>query len=39
MIEFIMNNYVLVLSIILISIITLIGYFIDRNRNLKQKHL
>lgn len=30
--NFIISNYVLILSILLITIITLIGYFVDRNR-------
>ena len=40
MIDFIVSNYVLILSIILISIITLIGYFVDKSRcNKKEKLL
>ena len=37
MIDFIISNYVLILSIILISIITLIGYFVDKSRNNKKE--
>lgn len=35
--DFIVSNYVLILSIVLISIITLIGYFVDRTRSNKKE--
>lgn len=35
--NFIISNYVLILSIILISIITLIGYFVDKSKNSNNK--
>ena len=34
--EFIISNYVLILSIIKILIITIIGYFVDKNRTINK---
>lgn len=34
--DFIINNYILIMSILLVTIITLIGYFVDKKRSKKE---